>query len=84
MLKMKDIFYFIFGIFFSLFKLFPTDEKSVVLLCLHNEGENGSMKQIENALKNYGEFNIVKISRAEMLGSKKGAFVPKGSILEGV
>lgn len=64
---MKNLMYFIFSLFFNFYaRFFPKNDKRVVLMVLHNEGENGSLSQIACVLEDFGEYEITRFRREEL------------------
>lgn len=71
---MKNLLYLLFCFNFHICRLFGVKKNKVVLMCLHNEGENGALAMIEKTLKNYGEFEIIWFHRDTMYSSLKNIF----------
>ena len=69
---MKEILYLIFCIVFHLCRLVPVARNKVLMMCIHNEGENGALSLMEQALEEYGEFNIKWFRREEMFATAAG------------
>ncbi len=68
---MRDILYFIFGLCFNICRVFKVKRHRAVLMCLHNEGENGALSMLESALNDYGEYEIIWFRREDMFASFK-------------
>lgn len=68
---MKKLFYFLFCLNFYICRLGSVKRNKVLLMCLHNEGENGALSMMEKALRDYGEFDIIRFDRKKSLSSLK-------------
>ena len=69
---MKNLLYLIFNIVFHLCRVVPVKRNKVLLMCIHNEGENGALSLMESALREFGEYEISWFKRGEMFASAKG------------
>lgn len=69
---MKEILYLVFCAVFHLCRIVPVKRNKVLMMCIHNEGENGALSQMESALNNYGEFHICWFHRDVLFASLKG------------
>ena len=69
---MKNILYVIFNIVFRLCRILPLKENRVLLMCIHNEGENGALSMMEGALKAYGGYEILWFRREQAFRSLGG------------
>lgn len=69
---MKKIFYFIFCLNFFLCKIAGVKKNKVLMMKLHNEGESGALALMENALNEYGEYEIVHFDRKQAFSSVSG------------
>ena len=69
---MKDILYLVFCIVFHLCRLVPIKRHKVLMMCIHNEGENGALSLMESALGDFGEYEIVWFRREVLFASAAG------------
>lgn len=69
---MKEILYLVFCIVFHLCRLVPLKRGKVLMMCIHNEGKNGALSQMESALIDYGEYRISWFRREQLFASLGG------------
>lgn len=69
---MKEVFYLVFCIVFHLCRIVPIRRNKVLMMCIHNEGKNGALSQMESALIDYGEYEIVWFHRDTQFASFSG------------
>ena len=63
---MKGLFYFLYSLFFHLFRLFPVKENSVVLLSPHNANFKDSLMYVRQEFAKRGDFVFTEISSREL------------------
>lgn len=69
---MKSLFYFLYSVFFHLFRIFPVKKNRVVLLSPHNANFKDSLMYIRQEFAERGDFVFNEISSRD-LDSKLGA-----------
>ena len=69
---MKEVLYLIFCIVFHLCRLVPLKRGKVLMMCIHNEGKNGALSQMESALIDYGEYAISWFRREQLFACASG------------
>lgn len=65
---MKKLFYFLYSVFFHLFRVFPIKENRVVLLSPHNANFKDSLMYVKQEFAKRGDFSFVEISSRELDG----------------
>lgn len=63
---MKGLFYFLYSVFFHLFRIFPVKENRVVLLSPHNANFKDSLMYIRDEFAKRGDFVFEEISSREL------------------
>ena len=65
---MKKLFYFLYSVFFHLFRIFPVKKNRVVLLSPHNANFKDSLLSVKQEFAGRGDFSFVEISSRELDG----------------
>lgn len=63
---MKKLFYFLYSVFFHLFRIFPVKKNRVVLLSPHNANFMDSLLSVKQEFAGRGVFSFVEISSREL------------------
>ena len=73
---MKRFFYFLYALFFNIFRVFPVKENRITFLSPHRENFTDSLGMVLNEVESRGGYDTVRISAADLdfksLGSLPG------------
>lgn len=68
---MKKLFYFIYAVFFTVFRLFPVNKKRVSLISPHNASFNDSLFYMEEEFKKHGDYLFNRVSGEDLKSAGK-------------